>query len=154
MSFLRNSIFSQSYPQLVKGLMGTFKVSGLNHWGVFGEIENNVLWKRANFVFSVKRQVRDKGVTETRNVRISSVKRAWGNLLKKADVEPIQLRDLRTFFNWMLVSQYGLSHKEAGAYLGNSEAVNYNHYTPVSLETIGAKLRGLGDKKIISQLVA
>ena len=101
-----------------------------------------------------ERQVRDKGVTETRNVRISSVKRAWGNLLKEADVEPIQLRDLRTFFNWMLVSQYGLSHKEAGAYLGNSEAVNYNHYTPVSLETIGAKLRGLGDKKIISQLVA
>ena len=122
-------------------------------WGSYRD-GNNVLWKRANFVFSVKRLVRDKGVTETRNVRISSVKRAWGNLLKEADVEPIQLRDLRTFFNWMLVSQYGLSHKEAGAYLGNSEAVNYNHYTPVSLETIGAKLRGLGDKKIISQLVA
>ena len=122
-------------------------------WGSYRD-GNNVLWKRANFVFSVKRQVRDKGVTETRNVRISSVKRAWGNLLKEADVEPIQLRDLRTFFNWMLVSQYGLSHKEAGAYLGNSEAVNYNHYTPVSLETIGAKLRGLRDKKIISQLVA
>ena len=122
-------------------------------WGSYRD-GNNVLWKRANFVFSVKRQVRDKGVTETRNVRISSVKRAWGNLLKEANVEHIQLRDLRTFFNWMLVSQYGLSHKEAGAYLGNSEAVNYNHYTPVSLETIGAKLRGLGDRKIISQLVA
>ena len=93
-------------------------------------------------------------MTETRNVRISSVKRAWGNLLKEANVEHIQLRDLRTFFNWMLVSQYGLSHKEAGAYLGNSEAVNYNRYTPVSLETIGAKLRGLEDRKIISQLVA
>ena len=47
-----------------------------------------------------------------------------------------------------------IKEKEAGAYSGNSEAVNYNHYTPVSLETIGAKLRGLGDKKIISQLVA
>ena len=93
-------------------------------------------------------------MTETRKVRISSVKRAWGNLLKEANVEHIQLRDLRTFFNWMLVSQYGLSHKEAGAYLGNIEAVNFNHYTQVSLETIGAKLRGLGDKKIISQLVA
>ena len=93
-------------------------------------------------------------MTETRNVRISSVKRAWGNLLKEADVEPIQLRDLRTFFNWMLVSQYSLSHKEAGAYLGNSEAVNYNNYTPVRLETIGAKLRGLGGRKMISQLVA
>ena len=30
---LRNNMFSQSYPRLVKGLMGTFKVSGLNHWG-------------------------------------------------------------------------------------------------------------------------
>ena len=36
----------------------------------------------------------------------------------------------------------------------SSEAVNYNHYSPVSLETIGAKLRGLEDRKIISQLVA
>ena len=98
--------------------------------------------------------MRDKGVTETRNVRTSSVKRAWRNLLKEADVEPIQIRDLRTFFNWMLISQYGLSHMEGGVHLGNSEAVNYNHYTPVSLETIGAKLRGLGDRKIISQLVA
>ena len=110
-------------------------------WGSYRD-GNNVLWKRANFVFSVKRQVRDKDVTETRNVRISSVKRAWGNLLKEADVEPIQLRDLRTFFNWMLISQYGLSQEEAGAYLGNSEAVNIHHYTPVSLETIGAKLEG------------
>ena len=58
------------------------------------------------------------------------------------------------FFNWMLVSQYGLSHKEAVAYLGNIEAVNSNHYTPVSLETIVAKLRGLEDRKMISQLVA
>ena len=47
-------------------------------WGSYRD-GNNVLWKRANFVFSVKRQVRDKGVTETRNVRISSVKRAWEN---------------------------------------------------------------------------
>ena len=40
---------------------------------------NNVFWKKADFVFTVKRQVRDKGMTETRNMRISSVKRAWGN---------------------------------------------------------------------------
>jgi hypothetical protein len=59
--------------------------------------------------------VRDKGVIETRNVRMSSVKRAWGNLQKEVDVEPIQLRDIRTFFKWMMVSQYSLSHKEAGA---------------------------------------
>ena len=64
------------------------------------------------------------------------------------------MKDLRTFFNWMLISQYGLSHKEAGAYLGNSEAVNYTHYTPVSLETLGAKLRGIGDQGMLTQLAA
>ena len=93
-------------------------------------------------------------MTETRNVRISSVKKAWGNLLKKADVEHIQIRNLRTFFNCMLISQYGLSHMEAGAFLGNSEAVNYNRYTPVSLETIGAKLSDLENRKMINELVA
>ena len=34
-------MFSLFYPRLVKGLMGTFKVSGLNHWGVFGEIDQS-----------------------------------------------------------------------------------------------------------------
>ena len=34
-------MFFQSYPRLVKGLMGNFKVSGLNHWGVFGEKEQS-----------------------------------------------------------------------------------------------------------------
>ena len=53
----------------------------------------------------------------------------------------------------MLISQYGLGHKEAGAYLGNSEAVNYNHYTPVSLATIGAKLKGLEDRKMTVSLL-
>ena len=83
-------------------------------WGSYKD-GSNVFWKKADFVFTVKRKVIDNGMTETRNVRISSVKRAWGNLLKEANVEPIQLRDLRTFFNWMLVSQYDLSHQEAGA---------------------------------------
>ena len=62
-------------------------------WGSYKD-GNNVFWKKADFVFTVKRKVIDNGMTETRNVRISSVKRAWGNLLKEADVEPIQLRDL------------------------------------------------------------
>ena len=102
----------------------------------------------------MNKKVKDKGMAEVRNVRISSVKRAWGNLLNKARVEPIQIKDLRAFFNWMLISQYGLSHKEAGAYLGNSEAVNYTHYTHVSLETLGVKLRGIGDQGMLTQLAA
>ena len=47
----------------------------------------------------------------------------------------------RTFFNWLLVSSCGLSHKEAGAYLGNSEEVNRFHYMPVSLELVREKMR-------------
>ena len=122
-------------------------------WGSFRQ-DNELHWKKADFVFTVNKKVKDKGMAEVRNVRISSVKRAWGNLLNEARVEPIQMKDLRTFFNWMLISQYGLSHKEAGAYLGNSEAVNYTHYTPVSLETLGAKLRGIGDQGMLTQLAA
>ena len=122
-------------------------------WGSFRQ-DNELHWKKADFIFTVNKKMKDKGMAEVRNVRISSVKRAWGNLLNEARVEPIQIKDLRAFFNWMLISQYGLSHKEAGAYLGNSEAVNYTHYTHVSLETLGVKLRGIGDQGMLTQLAA
>ena len=72
--------------------------------------------------------------------------------MDEADIRPIQIKDLRTFFNWLLVSQYGLSNKEAGAYLGNSEAVNQEHYTPVSLKAVRSKLRTSGDCGILPQL--
>ena len=57
MSFLRNSIFSQSYPRLVKGLMGNFKVSGLNQWGGFGEIDQSSINK---LPFIPKRKLKKK----------------------------------------------------------------------------------------------
>ena len=74
-------------------------------------------------------------------MRIGNLKRAWGNLLKEADLPQIQIKDLRSFFNWVLVSHYGFGHKEAGAYLGNIEVVNYLHYTPVSPQNIRSKLQ-------------
>ena len=120
-------------------------------WGNVLE-EGGIQWKKAHFVFTVKRKVEIGGEVKKREVRISSVKRAWGNLLDEADIRPIQIKDLRTFFNWLLVSQYGLSNKEAGAYLGNSEAVNQEHYTPVSLKAVSSKLRTSGDCGILPQL--
>ena len=66
----------------------------------------------------------------------------------------IQIKDLRTYFNWVLVSQLGLSNKEAGSYLGNSEAVNNQLYTPVNLEAMSAKLRSKGPEMILSQIAA
>ena len=50
-------MFSQSYPRLVKGLMGDFKVSGLNHWGVFGEKEQSSVNK---LPFIPKRKLKKK----------------------------------------------------------------------------------------------
>ena len=50
-------MFSQSYPQLVKGLMGNFKVSGLNHWSVFGEIDQSSVNK---LPFIPKRKLKKK----------------------------------------------------------------------------------------------
>ena len=50
-------MFSLFYPRLVKGLMGTFKVSGLNHWGVFGEIDQSSVNK---LPFIPKRKLKKK----------------------------------------------------------------------------------------------
>ena len=81
------------------------------------------------------------GIKEERQIRIGSVKRAWGNLLEEARIPKIQIKDLRTFFNWVLISHFGLSHKEAGSYLRISEHVNYEHYSPVSLSQLSSKLK-------------
>ena len=54
----------------------------------------------------------------------------------------------------VLVSQLGLSNKEAGAYLGNSEAVNNQHYTSVNLEAMSTKLRSYGPEMILLQIAA
>ena len=46
------------------------------------------------------------------------------------------LKDLRTYFNHLLVSRYGFSNKEASSLIGNSPEVNLKHYDPVSLSVI------------------
>ena len=122
-------------------------------WGNVLE-EGGIQWKKAHFVFTVKRKVEIGGEVKKREVRISSVKRAWGNLLDEADIRPIQIKDLRTFFNCYLVSQYGLSHKEAGAYLGNSEEVNRFHYILVSLEVVREKMRRAQGDPLLARLAA
>ena len=47
-----------------------------------------------------------------------------------------------------------LHDREAGTYLGNSEAVNNQHYTPVNLEAMSAKLRLNGPEMILPQIAA
>ena len=75
-------------------------------------------------------------------MRIGYPKRAWGNLLNEAGIQKMQIKSIRKFFNWVLVTQARFSHKEAGAYLGNSEVVNHDHYTPICLKSIESKLKG------------
>ena len=115
---------------------------------------DKAVWRKANFVFTIRKKVEIDGLVSHIDLRINSTKRAWLNLLNQAGVLPFQIRDLRTYFNWVLVSQLGLSNKEAGTYLGNSEAVNNQHYSPVSLGAISAKLRSNGPEMILPQIAA
>ena len=117
------------------------------------KINGESKWFQANFVFTVKKNFELSGIRKKRQVRIGSVKRAWRNLLTQAEVPPMQLKDLRTFFNWVLISNYGLSHKEAGSYLGNSEQINYDHYSPVSLSAISSKLNAHQGRKFIPEIL-
>ena len=115
---------------------------------------DKAVWRKANFVFTIRKKVEIDGLVSHRDLRINSTKRAWFKLLNQAGVLPFQIKDLRTYFNWVLVSQLGLSSKEAGSYLGNSEAVNSQHYTPINLEAMSAKLRSKGPEMILPQIAA
>ena len=65
-------MFSQSYPRLVKGLMGNFKVSGVNHLGVFGEIDQSSVNK---LPFIPKRKLKKKeGVHSPEYLEVSQWK--------------------------------------------------------------------------------
>ena len=65
-------MFSLFYPRLVKGLMGTFKVSGLNHWGIFGEIDQSSINK---LPFIHKRKLKKKdGVHSPEYLEVSQWK--------------------------------------------------------------------------------
>ena len=65
-------MFSLFYPRLVKGLMGNFKVSGLNHWGVFGGIDQSSVNK---LPFIPKRKLKKKeGVHNPEYLEVSQWK--------------------------------------------------------------------------------
>ena len=75
--------------------------------------------------------------------RVTCIHNGWESLKKLARVENLQLRDLRTYFNHILKTNYNFTSKEAGAYIGNNEVVNELHYSPYHEPTIREKMRKL-----------
>ena len=75
--------------------------------------------------------------------RIDNLKKAFSKLLESAGVEGVLFKDLRTYFNHLLVSRYGFSNKEASSFIGNSPEVNLRHYDPISPTVIREKTGGL-----------
>ncbi len=100
-------------------------------------------WHPANFVFPKQEVWLEKGVRKTRYSRIDNPKRAWDTLKSKAGVSNLQMKDLRTFFNCVLKDHYHFTSKEAGSYIGNSEAVNEMHYSPVNDLSILHKMQSV-----------
>ena len=76
--------------------------------------------------------------------RVTCIHNGWESLKKLARVENLQLRDLRTYFNHILKTNYNFTSKEAGVYIGNNdEVVNELHYSPYHEPTIREKMRKL-----------
>ncbi len=103
------------------------------HENTFGSVwqrdQNHKLigheWLPAEFVFVKSDKITlSDGSKKRCYTRIDDLRRPWWKLLENARLVDVQLKDLRTQFNHVLCSQMGLSHKEAGSYLGNSEQVN------------------------------
>lgn len=103
-----------------------------------GEVIGHDLYP-ANFIFPKREVLRNSG--DIIYTRVDSINDSWRVLKKQAGVFDIQIKDIRTFFNWMLTHEYGLSSKDAGLYIGNSEQVNHDHYTPSDETFIRSKLR-------------
>ena len=61
-------------------------------------------------------------------------------LLKKAQVEDLQVKDLRNWVNHILKHENLFTTKEASSYLGHSPKVNESHYEPISKERIYQKI--------------
>ena len=64
-----------------------------------------------------------------------------GDAEAQARVENLQLKDLRTYFNRILKTNYNFTSKEAGAYIGNNEVVDELHYSPYHEPTIRGKMQ-------------
>ena len=104
------------------------------------KINGDLIYQRTDFVFTVKHKVKVDGVYEWRQTRIGNERSSWKKLLEQAGIPDLQIKDLRKFLNSVLVNDCGLSHKEAGLHIGNTNMVNYNHYTQVDFESIKTKL--------------
>ena len=109
-------------------------------WGSVRD-EGKTVYRRGNFIFTSRKKVEIDGVKAFRQLRIVNQKRAWENLLKEAGVQDMQIKDIRSYFNSVLINDLQFSHKQAGAYVGNSELVNHAHYTTVSLDEMIPKLK-------------
>jgi len=81
--------------------------------------------------------------------KLISIRNGWESLKKQARVENLQLKDLRTYFNHILKTNYNFTSKEAGAYIGNNEVVNELHYSPYHESTIREKMRKLPLKEAL-----
>ena len=101
----------------------------------------------ANFVFP--RKVVDGKSGKFGYCRVNCIRNGWESLKKLARVENLQLRDLRTYFNHILKTNYNFTSKEAGAYIGNNEVVNELHYSPYHEPTIREKMRKLPLKEAL-----
>jgi len=72
--------------------------------------------------------------------RLDNPQNSWKVLKKRVNIQNLQLKDLRTYFNHTLKNRFGFTSKEAGLYVGNTEKINDLHYTPVSEEQIREKI--------------
>ena len=113
---------------------------------IYGQvgIGKNAYWKKANFVFTIQKKIMIEGSIQDKFVGVRVFRTGWNNLRCKAGLPNLQVKDLRTFFNWLLGTKSDLSNKELGRYIGNTERVNLDHYTPYSLESSNEKLSRFG----------
>ena len=72
--------------------------------------------------------------------RRDSLDKSWKTLLKKAQVEDLQIKDFRNWANHILKQENLFTNKEASCYLGHSIEVNELHYEPISKERISQKI--------------
>ena len=72
--------------------------------------------------------------------RRDSMDKSWKTLLKKAQVENLQIKDFRNWSNHILKHENLFTTKEASSYLGHSPMVNESHYEPISKERIYQKI--------------
>lgn len=106
------------------------------------------------------REVSDSNNCAYRKVlysRCDSIKKSWTTIRKRAGVKDLHLHDLRRFFNRVILQErLGFSPEEAGRYIGNSEEVNRQHYSPISAESLERRINGrsfcdlIGDFSVLS----